>query len=174
MKMFKDISHFSNVSDYLPILNAVLFVETVGIYLTLKQHIIHSSVLRSWYKTYGLCAVIADVSIIMIGFILARFFYNYFFSQFNIVAFVFLLVVVQIVHDVLFYGFFMSVPKGYNGMLDLFKRYGNEMGAWAILGDSVIMLTSGLLASYYANSSLNMNIIYFIITVYFLPYMLNT
>lgn len=173
MNGFKDISNFSNVSDYLPILNGVLFVETVGIYLTLKRHVIHSNTLRLWYKKYGLSAVIADVSIIMIGFIIARFLYKYFFSQFSIVWFLLLLVLVQIIHDILFYGFFSAVPKGYNGMLDVFKQYGNELGAWAILGDTIIMLTSGLLASYYAGSSLNMNIIYFIITIYFLPYMLN-
>lgn len=32
MKFFNDISNFNNVSDYLPILNGILFVETFVIF----------------------------------------------------------------------------------------------------------------------------------------------
>lgn len=35
MKFFNDISNFNNVSDYLPILNGILFVETFVIFFTL-------------------------------------------------------------------------------------------------------------------------------------------
>ena len=37
MVEFKDISNFSNIGDYLPILNAVLFVDVSGIYLSLNN-----------------------------------------------------------------------------------------------------------------------------------------
>lgn len=116
----------------------------------------------------------ADVLIVMIVFILTRFLYPFIFSKFNIIFFILLLLGIQIIHDILFYAFFSAVPRGFNKMLDVFKDYAKETMGDAILGDSILMSLSALLASLTAGSSLNMNIIYFILTLYFVPYTLNT
>jgi uncharacterized protein YacL len=86
--------------------------------------------LKKWYKKYQLSAVLADVLILVIGIILARFFYKYFFplQGFNIWKFTFLAVCIQIIHDLLFYLLFKSLPLGYNSMLDFFKEYAKEVG----------------------------------------------
>ena len=83
MKLFGDISNFSNVSDYLPILNGVLFVETFVIFFTL-HNFISSKTLSIWYKKFQLSAVLADVSIVFLVIILTRFLYYFFFSQFSL------------------------------------------------------------------------------------------
>jgi hypothetical protein len=57
-------------------------------------------------------------------------------------------------------------------MLDFFKKYADELGGWAIIGDSFMMIMSCLLTSYFATFNLNSNIITFIISVYFVPYMI--
>jgi hypothetical protein len=57
-------------------------------------------------------------------------------------------------------------------MLDFFKKYADEMGARAIVGDSFMMIMSCLLSSYFASLNLNSNIITMIISVYFVPYMI--
>jgi hypothetical protein len=168
--VFTDISHFNNASDYLPILGGVLSVETCVIFLTffLKG----SSVLESWYKQYTLSAVMADVLIVAIGIIITRFLYPFIFREFSIVKFIGLAVTVQIIHDILFYWFFTSIPVGWNRMLDTFKRYSKEVGAYAILGDSLIVIFSCLIASHLAGSSVNTNIINTIVNLYFIPYLL--
>ena len=51
--MFKNISNFNNVNDYLPILNAVLITDMVVI-LLLIFGFIKSKVLVEWYKKYNL------------------------------------------------------------------------------------------------------------------------
>jgi uncharacterized membrane protein len=66
----------------------------------------------------------------------------------------------------------MSIPVGWNRMLDTFKKYSKEIGAYAILGDSLIVIFSCLIASYLAGSSFNANIINIIISLYFIPYLL--
>ena len=137
--IFKDISNFNNVNDYLPILNGSLNADLIIIFL-LYHGIFNSSLLKKWYKKYQLSAVIADVLILVIGIILARFFYKYFFTSFNIWKFTGLAVIIQIIHDVLFYWFFKTVPRGYNDMLDFFKDYASEVGVGAILGDSFMMI----------------------------------
>jgi hypothetical protein len=170
---FANISNFNNISDYLPLLNGALLVEIVIIYLTLNGIIIKTKYLTYWYKHYGLSAVIADVLIVMIGLILTRFFYHYFFKSFNIVYFIILALIIQIIHDVSFYLFFTMIPRGSNAMLEVFKNYATEMGASAIVGDSSIIIFSALIGSLMAKSTVNTNIIYLIVLLYTLPYILN-
>jgi hypothetical protein len=172
---FKDISKFNKVSDYLPIVAAVLCVETFTIfYAFVVNKKYRSSVLESWYKTYRLAAVLADVTIVIIGIIITRFLYPYIFptSGFSIIKFVGLAVCVQIVHDILFYLFFSAVPVGMNRMLDTFKIYSKEVGLYAVLGDSIIMISSCLIASNLANYNTNLNIISLIVSLYFIPYVI--
>ena len=58
-------------------------------------------------------------------------------------------------------------------MLDFFKNYAKEVGAGAIVGDSFMMLLACLLSSHFATYSLNTNIIALVISLYFVPYMIN-
>jgi hypothetical protein len=169
--MFKNIANFSNTRDYLPLLNGVIITDLFVI-LLLNMRVIKSQVLRKWYSTYNLSAVIADVLIILIGLIIVRAIYYYVFDTFSILKFVLLAVVVQIIHDVLFYLLFKNVPRGMNRMLDTFKDYADEVSYKAILADSGMMVMAALIASYLAGESLNKNIIILILIIYLLPYFL--
>ena len=171
--IFNDISNFSNVNDYLPILNAVLIVDIVGIIMSFIG-IIKSIYLRKWYINYKNNAVIADVLVIVIGIIITRFFYTLFFKKFHILYFVLLTIVIQITHDILFYIMFSTISENKNKMLDFFKKYAREVKEWAIIGDSIMIVASCLIASYLSNFSLNSNIILLLFLVYLLPYILNT
>jgi len=169
--MFKNLANFNNINDYLPLLNGILITDLFIIFL-LNTKIINSSVLRKWYDKYNLSAVIADVLIILIVLIIVRAIYYYVFDKFSIVKFIFLAVLVQVVHDILFYIFFKNVPRGINKMLDTFKEYANEASYKAILSDSGMMILSCLIASYLANYSANYNIIVLIVFIYLLQYLL--
>jgi hypothetical protein len=170
--ILSNISNFNNVSDYLPILNGCINADLIIIFL-LYHGVFKSYYLKKWYKKYQLSAVLADVLILMIGIIIARYLYKYFFDAFNIWKFTGLAVIIQIIHDILFYWFFKTVPRGYNSMLDFFKDYANEVGVGAILGDSFMMILASLLSSHFATYTLNSNIILLIFSVYFFPYMIN-
>jgi len=169
--MFTNIANYNNTTDYLPLLNGVLITDLFVI-LCLNTKLIKSVVLRKWYDQYNLSAVIADVLIILIGLIIARAIYYYVFDTFSIIKFVFLAVLVQVIHDILFYIFFTNVPRGINKMLDTFKDYANEASYKAILADSGMMIMASLLTSYLAGKSVNTNIIVLIAFVYILPYLL--
>jgi len=169
--MFKNIANFNNTNDYLPLFNGVLLTDLLVIFL-LNTKVIKSSVLKEWYNNYNLSAVIADVLIIYIGLIVARFLYYYIFDKFTIVKFIILATIIQIVHDILFYIFFKNVPRGANKMLDTFKDYAKEVGHRAILSDSCMMIMACLIASYLAGKGFNTNIIVMILSVYLLPYLL--
>jgi hypothetical protein len=167
--MYKNISDFNNVSDYLPLFNGVLITDLIVI-LLLNLSFIQSKVLKKWYNDYNLSAVIADVLIILIGLIITRKIYFSIFKEFDLIKFIILSVIVQITHDILFYLFFSFVPKGSNRMLDTFKEYANEASYKAIIADSCMMISSCLISTYLVNQNLNINIIITIIAMYLLPY----
>ena len=168
-----DISKFNNVSDYLPILNSVIITD-IFVILLLISGLIKSKVLQNWYRRLTLSAVIADVLIIIIGIILARFLYPYIFSEYSLPKFLLLAVLIQITHDILFYLFCTSVKRGKSQILDIFKDYGIEKGSRAIVADSLMMISSILIASYLKGKTLNSNIIILIVSIYLLPYMVYT
>ena len=74
--------------------------------------VIKSQVLNDWYSQYNLSAVIADVLIILIGLIITRAIYYYIFDNFSLLKFVVIAVIVQIIHDILFFIFFSNMPRG--------------------------------------------------------------
>jgi hypothetical protein len=170
--LFENIANFNDINDYLPILNGCIGADIIIIILVFNG-VFKSFFIKKWYTKYQLSAVLADVLILVIGIILARFFYKYFFDTFNIWKFTFLAVCIQIIHDILFYLLFKSLPVGYNSMLDFFKDYAKEVGSGAIMGDSFMMIIACLLSSHFATYNLNFNIIILVILVYLIPYMIN-
>ena len=169
--LFANISNFSDTSDYLSILNGVLITDMIVIGLLIGGSI-KSNVLKTWYKDLSLSAVIADVLIIFIGIILARFLYPYIFKQYSIVNFIGLAVGIQVVHDILFYQLCVSVPRGRSQILDIFKDYGRENGYKAVLSDSAMMVFAILIGSFLKGASLNTNIITMIVDFYIVPYLI--
>ena len=169
--MFKDISNFQNINDYLPILNGCLTADLIIMFLVFHG-VFKSKYLKQWYIKFNLSAVLADTLILIIGIIIARFVYKYLFNEFSIWKFTVLAVSIQIIHDILFYMFFNSLPHGYNYMFDFFKGYAKEVGIGAIIGDSFMMILATVLSSYFATYSLNINVIFLIISLYFVPYVL--
>jgi hypothetical protein len=171
--MFKDISQFDNIDDYLPIIVAILIVEVITIVLSFTN-ITQSSFLKVWYKKYLLSAVLADVSLIFLGFVIARALYYNFFDEFSILNFILLLVIIQVIHDILFYIIITSIPKGTNKIIDILKDYADEISYYAILGDSAMMISSALIAGYIANFDANTNIIMLAFFIYILQFILYT
>jgi len=170
MPIFKDISNFNNAADYLPILVGVLTIENFVIFFTFATS--RSKVLEYWYKTYGLSAVLADVVVVIIGIVITRFLYPFIFTGFTVWNFIALALGVQIIHDILFYNFFSLLPGGYNRMIDTFKKYAREVSGYAILGDSLIIIFSCLVASNLANYNVNINIVSLLFSLYFIPYLI--
>ena len=160
-----------NINDYLPLLNAVIITD-VFFMLLLNFGIINSKVLKEWYRSYNLSAVIADVLIIMIGILITKKIYNYIFKEFSLIKFIILALIIQIIHDILFYILITIIPKGSNRMIDTFKDYAKEVSYGAIIGDSLMIITACILFNYLEKMDKNTNIIILIVSLYILPYIL--
>jgi hypothetical protein len=167
--MCKDISNFENMNDYLPLFNGVLMTELLMLIL-LNAGIIKSEYLRLWYNKFSISATISDVSIIFIGIIITRYLYTKIFSSFNIIKFLLLAGLVQIIHDILFYYLFKNIEDGKNSMLDIFKKYADELGGKILFGDSFLVMIPIFIGSLLAYKDTNTNIVLLVVLIYLLPY----
>jgi len=161
----------SNANDYLPLFTSALITDLFFLFLS-NIGVIQSRMLKEWYSTYNLSAIIADVLIILIVLLISRFMYDYVFDSYSLVNFIMLAVALQIIHDILFYVFISNIPRGVNRMLDTFKDYAKEVSYKAILADSGMIIMSCLVASYLVRKNTNTNIIVLISFLYLMPYLL--
>jgi len=107
--MFSDISKVSDFGDFLPILTAVLIVDFLVI-LIAKKNKIFGKQINIWYEKLGMTAVLLDVFIIMIGIFITRYIFSIYQIPFDIKYFIITNVIVQLIHDILFY-YFIIVPS---------------------------------------------------------------
>jgi hypothetical protein len=148
-----DISNYHITSDLVYIIIAVLVVDVAVIILTRFFPEVFGVILNKWYNQFGLNAVIADVGIIVIGFLIGRYIYTAYVKEkfaedkWSPLWFTGTMVVTQLVHDLAFYfGIIKQVPSGANAMIDVFKAYGESGGAKILFGDALMVVGSVLLA----------------------------
>ncbi len=175
--MLSDISRTDESSDWWFILFGILFVDVVIIIAARHFPKIFGTNLNIWYDNFGLSAVIADVLIIAIGFLIARTVYTKFFAAYlgwSPLHFVGLLVAVQVIHDILFYVLVIRpFPRGLNEMMDVFQDY-SKGGAKIIAGDAGLMIGSAIVAMWLKGLHPEAFAAFAIATTYALPYTLFT
>jgi len=155
---------------WLSLLTAVAWVDFVVIVLSKIVPLTQS--LKLWYSTFGVSAVAADILIIVLGVALAQLLFPGI-SGWSLVV---TAVVIQLLHDVLFYvGVIRQVPDGQNKMIDMFKRYSAE-GSWKILLADAAMVASSVLLMEFLDDHLTDDQVGFagVLGVYSLLYILYT
>ena len=174
--MIPDLSNYKKASDILPLLFGILTLDTLVLFLARAGYF--GKALNVWYDRFGILAVLSDVLIILIGFLIARYVYTLFLKPtygWNPALFIGLVVIVQAIHDTLFFlGIIRPIPRGLNGMMDVFKDYSVELGAKIIGGDALLMIGSWAFASLYASIPQHAFIAAAALTGYMLPYALTT
>jgi hypothetical protein len=176
-----DISDPNNVSDFIYIVIALIFVEVILIFLVRFYPEIFGRSLNRWYDLFGLNAVLADILIIVLGFVIARYVYTYLIApkflngEWSPVVFTGTVVGIQMIHDVLFYlCVILPLPRGQNLMMDIFKDYSASAGGKAILGDSILVIASSLVAIVLKGLAADKVAAFGFLAAYALPYILYT
>lgn len=173
-----DISNYKDLNVLFVIITAITILDVIVLFFTRYFPDWLGEPLNKWYDKFEFLAVLSDVLIIAIGFILAQVSYTYFFSEkygWNVWIFLALLVGIQLVHDLIFYfGIIKPLPEGHNKMIDVFKEYAAS-GGWKILvGDAILMLGSALIAFGLKDQSMFVVVTALIGALYTMPYILNT
>ena len=157
---------------FLSLLNAALTTDLIVILLLLFG-VYTSSTLKLWYKKFGLGAVIADVLILVIGFLLAFYIYPFVFGkkEINLFYFIMLAVFIQVVHDLLFAYAISLFNKEKSPIIDVFKLYIRENKAKILLADASMVVSTILLEKFlFTNLNKTSNLIALIALVYATPY----
>jgi hypothetical protein len=175
--IISDISNYKNVYDIPLFLLGILIIDVFVLFL-IRYIGIGGISLNKWYDKYGLMAVIADVFIILIGFMIAQYIYTIFIKPkygWNIVIFLILLVFIQFIHDILLYLLIIiPMPKGHNGIIDIYKEYANENSYKIIIGDACLMLGSAFVILCLKTLPKHIIAAIAVITIYIMPYILTT
>ena len=93
-------------------------------------------------------SVFSDCLIIILGIYIT----SYLFPNSSTLELIFYSIIIQIIHDVLFYLFIIvPLPRGSNRMIDVFKDYANETSYKPIIADSMMIGSSVFLYKYLQN-----------------------
>lgn len=145
-----DISDYHDLGDWGFLITAAIAVEAVVIAITRFFPAFSGKYLNLWYSRFRLSAILQDILSVLIGFGLARYFYTeYVYPNYdwNPMYFTGVAVVIQVLHDILFYlGVVRQVPEGQNGMIDVFKKYAENTSYKAVIGDSAIMVGTSVVS----------------------------
>ena len=166
----KPTIHFSDKSEYIPILTANIYADLFIIFLTFSGIFYKSASLTSWYKKYRLSAMMADILIGVLYILLGRYLVSYFKLDVGLTSFAAICVGIQVIFDFLFYLFFSAVPYKSNDMLDFFKKYAKETKLDAIFGDSVLVIFAVILSALLNTQKVDFNIVALILSLYVTPY----
>jgi hypothetical protein len=172
-----DISDYYNNYDILLLLFAIFFVDVVVVFLVRYFPVFFGKTLNDWYNNFGFTAILSDILIILLGFIIARYIYTTWIKPtygWNPLIFLALLVAIQVVHDILFYiAIILPIPIGHNEVIDLFKKY-SRAGPKIIGGDALLMLASALVAFYYKSQPSHVAVTASVFALYNATYILYT
>ena len=168
----KPTSNFMNDSELLPIVTANLWVDLAIIFIAMSGLIYTGKTLKLWYKKYRISAIIADMFSIILGMILLRYIVYRLNIKVNLFTFILLGIGLCIIHDILFYLLFKSIPRDSNHMLDFFKDYAKDLGSTAIIGDVILVINAIILSALLNTKSKKTNVITLFIGIYLIPYII--
>jgi len=160
------------------LLVAILMVDLVVLFLIRFFPDFWGKSINDWYNQFGLNAVISDVLIIFLGFLIAFFAYGALVEPtygWNLWLFIGVLVLVQLLHDLFFYFcVILPIPSGHNGMIDVFKSYADAGQSKILLADGAMMVGSALIANGLLSAPAPVSVFLGGLTVYAIPYILST
>lgn len=175
--MSTNISNYKHSMDNVLLFFAILTVDVFVLFLVRYFPTVFGEDLNAWYDEFQLTAVLSDVLVIFLGFVIARFVYTIYLEPlygWNPLLFVGLLVLIQLIHDVLLYLFvILPIPEGHNAMIDRFKRYSSG-GVKILVGDAVLMILSALVAFFYKSQPAHLVAPLNALVVYAMTYILHT
>ena len=176
-----NIGNYKYLWDLLYIFLAILAVDVIVIFMTRFFPEVFGQNLNRWYDLFGLNAVIADVGIIFIGFLLARYLYTEYLKdkfaegKWSPLIFTGGLLGIQLIHDLAFYfGIIKQVPRGHNAMMDVFKDYAESGGAKILFGDALMCIASVGGSIILKQQPMHLVALFGSLVAYALPYILYT
>jgi hypothetical protein len=174
----EDIGDHTHVEEIFPIGVATLFVINIVITLA-RMGVAGGKSLNAYFDNFGLEGILTNTSLVVLLFQVARFAYTSFYTTggrpWSPLVFVCVLVVVQILHDLMFYyGVVKQLSFGKNEMVDVLKKYSEENSSRALAGHAAFMIAVAIAAMLFKDKSLLFLVTMSVVSLYILPLALAT
>jgi hypothetical protein len=150
---------------FIHFLTATCLIEVFMLYLfRFTNSPFTGRAINNWYTNLRWTAVILDILSVLIGFYLAKFLYEYLIrknlinEEYQLVKFLGIVLMIQILHDFSFYFFIIkNAKKGKNRVIDEFIDYAKSVSIGAVIGDSFMYLlaTPALFYIYHLTNDIN-------------------
>jgi len=177
MFILGDIGDYKNVEDIAAIASASLIGMDLGLVLS-KGVGLGGPSLNSYFDTFGLEGILANVTLVVILFQITRWVYTTFYAvgrPWSPFVFICMVIFAQVLHDLIFYhAVLQSIPAGKNEMIDAAKRYAAEHGSRAVSAHAALVIAIGVIAMVLKESSAVFFAVLVIGGLYILPFLLNT
>ena len=172
-----DMGDYRNLDDLYGITTSSLFTLTLSLIATRIGNLGGLS-LNTYFDIFGIEGVLANTALITLIFQLARYFYTVLYAKadksWSPFVFICALVVIQILHDILFYhGVINLLPSGKNDMIDVLKQYAKENSTPAIGAHSALIIITALVAMIINDMDNISKVVLLGIILYTLPYILS-
>ena len=164
---------------FIHFLTATLLIE---LFILIRFRFTHvAKPINDWYNNLRWTAVMLDIVSIIIGFYIAKFICeylmknNYINNNYEFFKYLGILLLVQIIHDFVFYFLVIKpYPKYKNKVIDEFKEYANHYRVKAVVADSLIYIAATpLLYISLHNMDMNKNIFTSLVAFYLIGYTLH-
>ena len=135
-----------NILNPANIILSVIITDVIA--LILARNDLVGQVIKEWYDKFTFGAFVADVASISFGIFLTLALFKYALPPsipFNLYTFIFAVVIIQLIHDLIFALIIQNYPYNQNNMIDLFKKYIDENSYKILLVDASMMVSSVLL-----------------------------
>lgn len=173
-----DISDYYNVYDNVLIFFGALIIDVFLIFLVRYFPTFFGPSLNDWYSTFKFSAILSDILIVLLGFMLARYIYTTWIKPiygWNPLIFLGLLIAIKIVHDILFYlAVILPIPIGHNEVIDVLKKYSSSLGVKMVGGDIILMIATAFAAMYYKSEPTHVLLLGSVLALYNATYILYT
>ena len=130
----------------LSLLVGAIVVDVAFLGMIFGDFVFRSREVTRWYTTFGASAVAMDVLVITLVTFAGVVASKKLFKKPNLLKTSGMVLLFQVAHDFLFYKLFSSMPRGTSFVMDVFKDYAEEVGAKAILSDSLMVVSTLLLS----------------------------
>ena len=171
----KPTINFKDKFEYVPIITSNIYADLLIILITFSGILgVGKSwkILKKWYKSYRLSAMLADILIGVIYILITRYLVYILKLKPDLFMFGVYAVIIQLIFDFLFYLFFNNLPRGSNDMLDFFKEWAKYAKLDALWGDSCLVIFAVIISAYLNTLSFDINIFLLILSLYLTPYII--
>jgi len=172
-----NIGKYESTDEFSTIANSAFFT-TLLVILSARIGGLGGFPLNTYFEIFGLEGVLSCVALIAILFQIARYFYSTLYATYERTwspfVFISILLCTQLVYDLAFYyGIVNTLKKGQNHLVDIIRAYVNENKMGALVGHSVFMVLTALVAMILNDSSDVSKWVLFGVLAFLVPYALS-